>query len=173
MQAKPYAAALAIGLFCSATAAQAQGQTSPATQGGSTQPTAVQSAGPTHTKEMDRLLQAAQKLRDAIHEIAERAPTPQRSDAIRQANEALLDTQRAMLDLPPEMRTNPDPQIGETEAMRRLKEAAQRLREAVQAMAAEPAGPRRNAAIKQANEALFETQQTMVSILPRAGSASR
>lgn len=173
MQPKLYVVVSALSLCGSVVLAQAQGQTSPAPRGGSAPAPSVQSTSPTHTKEMDRLLEAAQKLRDATHELAQRAPTAQRNEAIRQANEAVLDTQRAMLDLPADMRTNADPKIGESEAMRRLEEAAQRLREAVQAMAAEQAGPRRNAAIKQANEALFETQQTMVDILPRAGNASR
>jgi hypothetical protein len=50
--------------------------------------------------------------------------------------------------------------------MDRLMQAAQRLREAIQAMATQPAGPHRNKAIKEANEALLETQQVMVTLLP-------
>lgn len=173
MGPKLQAIALTAGVLGCVSLAQAQGQNSPAPQGGNAAAASTQPANPAHSKEMDRLLQAAQKLRDAIHELAQQAPTTQRSEAIRQADAALLDAQRAMLDLPPDLRTTANPQIGDTEAMRRLQEAAQKLREAVQAMASEPAGPRRNAAIKQANEALFETQQTMVDALPRSGNASR
>lgn len=45
-------------------------------------------------------------------------------------------------------------------------QAAQRLREAVQAMAQQPAGAERNAAILQANQALFDTQQAMLQLPP-------
>lgn len=51
-------------------------------------------------------------------------------------------------------------------SMERLTKAAQNLREAVQAMATQPAGERRNEAMRQANDALLETQQAMVQLPP-------
>lgn len=59
------------------------------------------------------------------------------------------------------------------ESMVRLQQAAQKLREAVQAMAQQPAGPRRNEAMRQANDALFDTQQAMIQLPPelRTGQA--
>ena len=56
--------------------------------------------------------------------------------------------------------------------MSRLQEASQRLREAIQAIAREPAGARRNAAVEQAHAALFDAQQAMIMLPPelRAGT---
>lgn len=49
-------------------------------------------------------------------------------------------------------------------SMEYLFVAAQSLREAIQAMAQHPAGPRRNAAIDRAQEALLTTQAAMVQL---------
>jgi hypothetical protein len=59
-----------------------------------------------------------------------------------------------------------------SEPMERLKQSTQKLREAIQAMAKEPAGERRNRAIEEANDALFETHRAMVALPPelRVGS---
>lgn len=61
------------------------------------------------------------------------AAAASRNEAMRTANEALLEAQSAMLALPPELRAGSD-KIGDSRAMRRLEQAAQQLREAVQAM---------------------------------------
>jgi Beta/Gamma crystallin len=58
-------------------------------------------------------------------------------------------------------------------SMERLTKAAQNLRAAVQAMAAQPPGQGRNAAMKQANDALLETQQAMVQLPPELRKAAR
>jgi hypothetical protein len=42
--------------------------------------------------------------------------------------------------------------------------AAQQLRDSVQAMAQAPEGPRRDEAIKAANQALIDTQQSMIQL---------
>lgn len=52
------------------------------------------------------------------------------------------------------------------ESMVKLQQAAQKLREAVQAMAQQPAGPQRNAAMDEAREALLETQRSMIDLPP-------
>ena len=57
-------------------------------------------------------------------------------------------------------------------AMNELKASAQRLRNAAQDMAQQPAGTRRNDAIREANEALAEVKQAMVS-LPQADRGAR
>lgn len=57
-------------------------------------------------------------------------------------------------------------------SMVKLQKAAQRLREAVQAMATRPAGERRNEAMRQANDALLETQQAMVQLPPELRKAA-
>ena len=50
--------------------------------------------------------------------------------------------------------------------MERLQAAAQRLRDSIQVMAQEPSGPRRDEAIKQAQQALFDTNQAMIQLPP-------
>ncbi len=57
-------------------------------------------------------------------------------------------------------------------SMERLQKAAQNLREAVQAMATQTAGSRRNEAMRQANDALLETQQAMVQLPPELRKAA-
>ncbi len=59
-------------------------------------------------------------------------------------------------------------------SMEKLMKAAQNLRESVQAMAKQPAGPGRNEAMRQANDALLETQEAMIQLpaeLRKAGGA--
>jgi hypothetical protein len=57
-------------------------------------------------------------------------------------------------------------------SMERLQKAAQGLREAVQAMATQPAGEGRNEAMRQANDALVETQKAMVQLPPELRKAA-
>ncbi|MGQ0752700.1 MAG: hypothetical protein ACT4PS_19435 [Betaproteobacteria bacterium] len=155
------------GTLCGAIApfAQAQQKADSATRG-----TGVVSADdPNQTKSMERLKQAADRLRKSIQEMADQPAGPRRNDAIKAAHAALRDTQSAMIQLPPELRLSSadgGSGTGYTDSMARLKEAAQKLRESVQAMADQPAGPRRNEAMDQAREALLETQQAMINLPP-------
>lgn len=128
---------------------------------------------PQYSASMDRLLQAAQRLRETIQTLANAPAGDQRNAAIRTARAALLDTQRAMIDLPPELRTRTGT-VSEAEygkAMSELKQAAQRLRDSAQAMAQQPAGERRNDAIHQVNTALLEVNEAMVQLPWEPGEA--
>lgn len=141
-------------------------------------PGVVRADDPNHTQSMERLRQAADKLRQSIQEMADQPAGPRRNYAIDQAQEALIDTQRAMVRLPAELRVDSgssasasssatgSSNINYSDSMARLKDSAQRLRDAVQAMAQQPAGPKRNEAMDQAREALLETQQAMISLPP-------
>jgi hypothetical protein len=60
---------------------------------------------PNYTQSMERLQEAAQRLRDAVQAMAQQPAGPRRNEAMRQANDALFDTQQAMIQLPPELRT--------------------------------------------------------------------
>lgn len=53
-----------------------------------------------------------------------------------------------------------------SDTMRRLLRAAQELRDASQAMAQEPPGPKRNEAMRAADQALHETQAAMLAMSP-------
>lgn len=125
----------------------------------------VASTTPEYSAAMQRLLEAAQHLRDASHEMAEGKTIEARNKAIKQTNEALLATQRAVLEIPSDLRRPSNSSGYDAKGLDRLKKAAQKMREAAQALADQPAGEGRNAAIKQINSALLETQQAMFDVL--------
>jgi hypothetical protein len=59
-----------------------------------------------HTRSMERLFQAAQRLRESLQAMAQQPAGERRNQAMAQAREALLHTQQAMVSLPPDLRTN-------------------------------------------------------------------
>ncbi len=120
-----------------------------------------------HTRSMEELLEAAQKLRETIQALAQQPPGPQRKAALDSARDALLLTQRAMVQLPAELRVEGGHVHAASawpKAMARLDEAARSLRESVQAMATQPAGERRNTAMATALKALTEAEQAMIAL---------
>lgn len=136
----------------------------------------VVSTQPVYTEPMQKLMQSAQRLRESIQAMAQnKEPGASRDGAIRQAQAALLDTQRAMMELPPEMRSwgSTASTASYDESVKKLMAAADSLRESIQAMAQRPAGEARNQAIRQANEALLETQSAMAqAYTPTTGGGS-
>ena len=126
----------------------------------------VDAPPPNYADSMARLQEAAQRLREGIQQMAQHPALEGRNDAIKQAHKALFDAQQAMIQLPPEsyVKEGAETLPNYTVAMDRLQQAAQKLRESVQAMAQQPAGDRRNAAIREAREALGETQQAMIDL---------
>jgi hypothetical protein len=60
---------------------------------------------PNYTESMERLRQAAQKLRESVQAMAQQPAGERRNQAAREAREALLETQQAMVMLPPDLRT--------------------------------------------------------------------
>ena len=147
---------------------------------GTNQPHAAQSAGtvisrqPVYTQAMQELQRSAQRLRESIQALAQQQPGPERDQAIDKAREALLETQQAMVALPPELRTSG---VVSTEdyddSVKKLMRSADSLRFSIQEMAQQPAGERRNRAIRQANQALWDTQVAMASAYqPQATRAS-
>ena len=114
----PPAVAAAILLAPQLAAAQSAQSNQPApaarapdTQGGAytrsetTGRPAVPNATVDYTKPMERLFQAAQRLREAVQAMAQQPAGERRNKAMDQAREALLQTQQAMVQLPPELRT--------------------------------------------------------------------
>ena len=129
--------------------------------------TAVQVGHVDHTRLMDGLLSAAQKLREAIQQLAQQHPGPKRQAAIEAARDALPLTQRAMLQLPPELRVE-DVKVREgkdwPKAMARLDSAAQKLRESVEGMSKQPAGKGRDDAIAAVKKALSGAEEAMLAL---------
>lgn len=168
MHRKLIAAAVAAAVCGVAGGAAAQAQTSQAT----TANVARAATTTNYSASMQRLLDAAQRLRESIQAMAQQPAGGGRNQAIAAAHEALMDAQYAMMLLPPDLREGAGLEgTNETEAFERLRQAADQLRQSIQAMAQQPAGERRNAAARQANEALIETQIAMVSLPPELRTA--
>ena len=115
---------------------------------------------------IEDLLAAEQRLREAIQAMAQAPAGDKRTTAIRQGNVPLREVQGGVVRLPSNLLLANATESDYRKAMDKLQRAAQRLREAAQALAQEPAGPKRNAAIKQINEALVETNQVMMFVPP-------
>lgn len=139
---------------------------------------------------MEHLQKAAQRLRESIQAMAQEKPGTRRNQAIKDAQESLIEAKGAMAQLPPEFRDSaPAGSTGSTSgsgasgntgsnpgdsssAMERLQKAAQQLRESSQAMAQEPAGPRRNDAIRTTNRALMDVNEAMTQLPPDMRAAN-
>jgi hypothetical protein len=163
---------LIAAIGCASLAAGAQSSSGAASQPQSSGSGTVISTQPQHTEAMQKLTQAAQRLRESIQAMAQKKTGPDRDAAMSKAQEALLDTQRAMVQLPPDMRSlGTVSTVSYDESVKKLMKASDSLRESIQAMAQQPAGERRNQAIRQANEALLETQSAMaMAYTPNTGS---
>jgi hypothetical protein len=165
------AALLSIGM-----AAHAADSSSGSSTGSSAQSTGtpgVRTLEPIHTQSMKDLMASTQRLRESIQAMAQQKPGPDRNAAINDAREALLEAQRAMISLPPDMRVKDTVSPANYQkSMAELKAASDRLRQSVQAMADQPAGERRNKAIRDANKALWDTQQAMVAVIPNVDSST-
>jgi hypothetical protein len=119
---------------------------------------------------MERLHKAASGLRESVQALAQRQVGAQRTVTIAIARQALTATNQAMAQLPTSsaaasgatasLGSQPDtPQSVEA-----LQKAAEQLRKSVQSMAEEPAGDRRNEAIKAAHQALDDTNRAMIQL---------
>jgi hypothetical protein len=128
--------------------------------------------------------------------MAQQPPGERRNQAIKEAHQALYDTNQAMIQLPPQMRSKDPPSAdkgatGKTgssgaggtagtsssmsdaeysRSMEKLQKSAQELREAIQAMAQQPQGQRRDEAIMEAHDALFDLNQSMTQLPPELRS---
>lgn len=120
---------------------------------------------------LERLLKAAQGLRGPIQALAQKQQGPQRTVAIAMAHQALNATNQAMSQLPPQMRADPTPATGSIgsqpdnpQSVEALQKAAEQLSKSVQAMVDEPPGEGRDAAVKAAHQALYDTNQAMIQL---------
>lgn len=152
-----------VAVALAGTMATAQAQDRPASSG--TRPPTVISAEPVYTPAMRALRESAQRLRESIQALAQKPPGPERKVALDEARSALLRTQQAMVDLPPSGRATGtvSSTSGYDASVRKLMQAADSLRDSIQEMATQPAGDRRNQAIRAANRALLDTQVAMAN----------
>ena len=163
MQAKkPLVLILAAAL---AGAAPALAQTGATDRPG--KPSVVNAPPANYSDSVARLMEASQRLREAIQAMAQHPAGERRDYALNQAHKALFDAQQSIVNLPVEAyRGEGGSPPNYTKSMERLQQAADKLRQAIQAMADRPAGDQRAAAIDEAREALLETQQAMVWLPP-------
>jgi hypothetical protein len=123
----------------------------------------------TDARPIEDLQLAAQRLRDAIHEMLNEPPGPRRAELITSADKALTNVQAAMANLPSGLliadATNSTSQRTED----RLERASANLNDAVRALATEPSSARRNETMDRIRTALGETHELMQRI-PRGAS---
>ena len=123
------------------------------------------------TQSMQQLQEAADRLRQSIQALAQKAPGADRDRALADAYDALLHTQQAMMALPPDMRVGGMVSTADYDkSVKQLMKSADSLRQSIQEMAQQPAGERRNKAIAQAHRALWETQTAMIAAYQPASS---
>jgi hypothetical protein len=139
---------------------------------GTTMSKAPTNSGRVDAKPVQQLETAAQRLRDAVHELAQTPAGPKRNEAIRQANRTLLEVQNAIAALPPQVILAAGNESDYKQAMTNLEAAAQRLRDSAHTLAREPLGDKRAAAFKDINKALIDTQQAMIDIPMTSTTAS-
>lgn len=162
-----FAGGAAVAQTTGAGAASAVASSTGASSGGGG---TVKSVQPVHTQSMQRLQQAADRLRQSIQALAEKPPGPDRERAISEAQDALMRTQQAMMALPPELRSSGTVSTaGYDASVRKLMASADSLRQSIQEMAQQPAGQGRDRAIRQAHRALWDTQAAMVAAYQPGG----
>lgn len=173
MKLKPCILAATLGMTAAWAGAQAPANPADAQRGVPLGAGTVVSAQPDPTEAMQKLSQAAQRLRESIQALAQKPAGSERDRGIMQAQEALLETQRAMLQLPPEMRSQGAASTATyDESVQKMVKASEALRASIEAMNKAPAGEGRNQAIRQANEALLETHAAMaLAYVPDTGNA--
>ena len=133
-------------------------QSPPPAQGAFTRPAepgrpAVPNSGLDYTQAMERLFQAAQRLRESIQAMAQQPAGERRNQAMAQAREALLGTQQAMVQLPSELRTD-----------QKYRDAEARLNETQQALQGDQTDPQRAQRAVDAYLVLVPSIQTRVPV---------
>jgi hypothetical protein len=114
---------------------------------------------------MQRLVQASDRLRDAITAMAQAPADQANRAAARDARQALLDTQLALMALPDDAATTTPAAGTSGDSLKQLQAAAERLRGTIQALADRPEGAERNQAMAKASQALLDTQQALLTHL--------
>ncbi|HEY0846452.1 MAG TPA: hypothetical protein VGE12_13870 [Noviherbaspirillum sp.] len=122
---------------------------------------------------IQNLRAAAQSLREAVQRMAQMPPGDKRTEAMREGNEALMQVQAAMASLPPELLTANVKESDYKKSLEKLKQASDRLHVAANALADQPPGKGRDAAMKKVNQALLQTNEAMLTGLQLAAGSAR
>ena len=168
----PRSLAIAPLLLVLASAPVAMAQTknaNPANQK-STVATAASSTN-ADAKPIEDLQLAAQRLRDAIHDMLRQPAGLKRAESIEAGDKALAKVESAMVNLPPELLIAQANESTYKKTEDQLQRAVQNLQEATQALAKDPNSKRRNETIKKIKTALQETHRLMREI-PRGSKGA-
>lgn len=122
---------------------------------------------------IQNLRAAAQSLREAVQRMAQMPAGEQRTEAIRESNEALMQVQAAMASLPPDLLTANVRESDYKKSLDKLKQASDRLHVAANALADQPPGKGRDAAVKKVNQALLETNEAMLTGLQLSAASAK
>lgn len=160
---------LIASLAMASAGAAAQG---PANKQGVQAGASAPSANAGSAQGMEKLQQSAQRLRESIQAMAQKKPGPDRDRAIQKAHEALFETQRAMTALPPDARGSATVSSADYDrSVKKLMSAADSLRGSIIAISQQPPGEKRDRAIEQAQQALWDTRLALVSAYDPAGAS--
>lgn len=120
-------------------------------------------------KPIEDLQMAAQRLRDAIHQMLNEPKGPKQAELIKNGDQALAEVERAMVNLPPDLLIAHAKESTYKKSEDRLQQATNNLHAATQALAKDPNSPRRNETVKKIKTALLEVHHLMYEI-PRGAS---
>lgn len=115
-------------------------------------------------KPIEDLRMAAQRMRDAIHDMLNAPAGQKRGELITAADRALAEVESAMANLPPELLTAQVTESAYKKTTDRLQHATMNLEEAAQALSKDPNSQRRNETIAKIKTALQETHRLMHEI---------
>jgi len=132
---------------------------------------AAGASGKADAKPIEDLRLAAQRLRDAVHQMAREPAGAKRAELIREADRTLTEVENAMVNLPPDLLTAQATESHYKAASDQLVKATENLHEAVQALAKDPNSKRRNETMKKIDTALSETHRLMHE-MPRGAAAA-
>lgn len=160
------AGAAPLALAQSQPAAPAQAQPGQATQGAYTRADtqgrpAVPASDVEYSQAMERLFQAAQRLRESVQAMAQQPAGERRNQAIAQAREALLSTHQAMVQLPPDLRTS-----------QHYREAERHVGEAGRALEGQQANPEKARTAVDAFLGVMPRMQADAAAAGRSATAS-
>jgi len=114
-------------------------------------------------------MKAAQRLRDATHDMVREQATIKRGVSITQVDRTLTEVEDAMVDLPTGLLLADTKESEAKKSAENLEEAADRLNAAVKALSSDAASGRRGNAIEKIKQALAQIHKEKLNI-PKAAS---
>jgi len=155
------AIAVALAIAAPVTAAQAANSGSAARNDTSV---AVTSAARPDAKPIEDMQLAAQRLRDAIHNLVKEPAGPTRARLIREGDRALAEVESAMANLPPDLLTAEATESSYRDSSDELQRATRDLHEATQALAFDQDSKRRNETLMKIRTASMEIRHLLHDI---------